>query len=451
MGRLIKIHGIDEFSEVKAIPDGAISEEILSNVRNLDEKKEIERFIREILYDPNETPHGPTEIADILTSHVHVRGEKRLAAFVLKGKSFQKVTSRRVTHQFAKLRQIPDLSLTIFLAVGNIQDDAQRDFFQNANDAGCDHLIIDAQDCARLFIAYDKICPKDGTPYDEAGTCQKGHQLDEGLLLEMEVREKAQHPIVKQRDLSCAGSKRYSAIILLDRHYTREVIRTIIQEATEKLKYSNYYRNERLKARWGKTPAHVIWLFIAFDPEDIQNVNWICRTSWIDPSLPEHMRPIGLSGNEKLGDIEILWNDEYKPYKDLYESLRGTKEQVLDAINPILEEMVTLANRAITHFEEYRRGELSESEFISKMQEIEPKVTELSLKSGNIPTPPIECEDYDQACQNIFANISAMFLYYSKKGLETRSKQNRFFLMQDSIKRFYTDLKIIKIEESKLH
>ena len=31
--------------------------------RNLDEN-EIERFIREILYDPNKPPHGLTEIAD---------------------------------------------------------------------------------------------------------------------------------------------------------------------------------------------------------------------------------------------------------------------------------------------------------------------------------------------------------------------------------------------------
>jgi metal-responsive CopG/Arc/MetJ family transcriptional regulator len=97
MGRIIKIHEIDEFSEIRTIPDAAINDTILSNIRELDEKSEMERFIRETLYDSNETPHGPTEIADILTSHVHVRGGKKLAAFVLKGKSFKKVSSRAVT------------------------------------------------------------------------------------------------------------------------------------------------------------------------------------------------------------------------------------------------------------------------------------------------------------------------------------------------------------------
>ena len=450
MGRLIEIHDIDEFSEVKTIPDATINNEILTNIRNLDEKKELERFLREILYDPNETPHGPTEIADILTN-VHVRGDKRLTAFVLKGKSFQRVSSRHVTHQFAKLRQISELGLMVFGAVGNIQDDAQRDFVQIAIDAGCDYLIMDAQDLARLFIAYEKICPKDGTPYDDTGTCKKGHVRDKGLPLEMEVREKIRYTIVNQKDVSHAGAKRYSATILLDRHYPKDVIRTIIQEATEKLKYSSYYRSERLKARWGKNPAHVVWLFIAYDLEDIQNANWVCRTCWIDPSLTKDMRPVGLNGNEKLGDIEILWNDDYKPYKNFFETFSGTKEEFLGAIQPILNEMIEFAKRAIEYFEEYRRGNIPEEELILRMQKMEPRVTEFYLQSGNIPMPPEDCKDYDQACQNIFATIHDMFLYFSKRGLETWPKRNRDWLMQDTIKRFYNDMNRIRFEETKIH
>jgi hypothetical protein len=451
MGCLIKIQDIDEFSEVKAILDAAINKEILSNIRNLDEKSEMERFLREMLYDPNVTSHGPTEIADILTSHMQVRGDKRLAAFVLKGKSFQRVSSRNVTYQFAKLRQIQKLGLMVFGAVGNIQDDAQRDFAQIASDAECDYLIIDAQDWARLLIAYEKICPKDGTSFDDTGTCKYGHVRDKGLPLAMEVREKIRYRIVNQRDVSHAGAKRYSGTILLDRHYTKDLIRTIVQKATEELKSSNYYRNDRVKARWGNTLAHVVWLFIAYDLEDIQNANWICRTYWIDPSLPESMRPLGLNGNEKLEDIEVFWNDDYKSHKNFLESLFGTKEEVLESIQPILNEMVELAKQAIEHFKEYRCRNISEEELISKMQKTEPTVTELYLQSGNIPMPPEDCKDYGQACQNIFATIHDMFLYYSKRGLETWPKSNRDWLMQGTIERFYDDWKRIELEESKIH
>jgi len=451
MGQLIKIHEIDEFSEAKTILDATINKEILANIRNLDEKNEMERFIREILYDPNETPHGPAEIADILTSHVHIRGDKRLAAFILKGKSFKRVSSRDVTHQFAKVRQIQGLKLMVFGAVGNIQDDAQRDFTQTAIDTDCDYLIIDAQDFARLFIAYEKICPKDGIPYDNMGTCTNGHVRDEGLTLEMEVREKISYTILRQRDVSHAGAKRYSAFILLDKHYPKDIIRTIIQEATEKLKYSNYYRNKQVKARWGKIPAHVVWLFIAYDLKDIQYANWICRTYWLDKLLPENMRPLGLGGNEKIGDIEVLWNDNYKLHKNFLESSSGTKEEVLEAIYPILNEMVELAKQAINYFEEYKCGNISEDKFITKMREREPRINDLIIQSGNIPMPLEDCKDYDQICQHIFGSIYNMFLYYSKKGLETWPKHNRDWLMQDTIKRFYDDLEKIKFEESKIH
>jgi len=339
----------------------------------------------------------------------------------------------------------------VFGAVGNIQDDAQRDFIQTAIDAECDYLVIDAQDLARLLIAYEKICPKDGTPYDEMGTCKNGHVRDKGLPLEMEVREKARYTIMNQRDESHAGAKRYSAIILLDRHYPREVIKGIIEEATEKLKYSNYYRNERVKARWGKTPAHVVWLSIVYDLEDVQNANWVCRTCWIDPSLRKDMRPTGLNGNEKLGDIEILWNDNYKPHKKFLESCQGTKEEVLEAIRPILSEMLKLAEKAINYFEKYQSGSIPKEEFISAMQKMEPKVTELYFQSGNIPLSPEDCKEYDQACQNIFATIHEMFLYYSKRGLETWPKQNRDWLMQHTIKRFYDDWRRVKSEERKVH
>lgn len=451
MAKLINIQDIDQFSEVISIPNTSINQTILSNVRNLDEKKEMEQSIREILFDPNETAHGPTEIADILTTHINVRGKKLLAAFVLKGKSYKKVSSKTVTHQFAKLRQLPRLGMIVFGAVGNIQDDAQRDFIQSAIDIQCDYLIIDAVDWARLLIAYEKICPKDGIPYDEMGTCCNGHIRDDGLTLEMEVKEKNRYTITKQSDVSHPGAKRYSAIILLDRHYPKDIIRTSILAATNTLKESNYYRNDRIKLQWGKTPAHVIWLYIAYDLDDIRNVNWVCRTCWIDPSLQIEMQPSRLKGNETLEEIEVLWNDEYNSNKNFFESYSGTKEQFLETLQPIFREIIILADKVIKLFEEFTSGSISEDILISKIQKIEPKISGLYFESGNIPMPPEDCKDYDLSCQNIFATIHNMVQYFTEKGLETWDNSNRVWLMQDTIKRYHDDFRKIEFEESKIH
>jgi len=195
----------------------------------------------------------------------------------------------------------------------------------------------------------------------------------------------------------------------------------------------------------------VVWLYIANDSEDIRTANWVCRTCWIDSALPPPMRPFALKGNEKLGEIDVQWNDDYKSNKELYQDHFGTKEEVLRSVQHLLRGMVESAKQAIRYFEKYSKGSIPELDFISKMQEMEPKVTELYLESGDIPHPPPDCEDYDEACQNIFATIHDMFLYYSESGLTTWSTKNRDRLMQDAIEKFHDELKVIEIEERKIH
>jgi len=66
----------------------------------------------------------------------------------------------------------------IFGAVGHIPDETQTIFIQSARDADCDYLVIDAQGWARLLIAYQKLCPIDGTIFTDK-LCKHGHPEDE--------------------------------------------------------------------------------------------------------------------------------------------------------------------------------------------------------------------------------------------------------------------------------
>ena len=88
---------------------------------------------------------------------------------------------------------------------------------------------------------------------------------------------------------------------------------------------------------------------------------------------------------------------------------------------------------------------------ISQMQKMEPRVTEVYQLSGNIAFPPEDCKDYDQACQNVFATVDNMFLYYSQRGLETWPKKNREPLMTFSIDDFEKNVARVQFEEEKLH
>ncbi len=451
MGRLIKISEIEEFSDISTVPDAAITDEILQNVRKLNEITEIESFIRKIIHDPNETPHGPTEIADILSSHIHIKCQKKHVAFVLKGKSFKNVKSIDVAHQLFKLRSIPSLDMMVLGATGNIQDDIQNDFVRTALDAQCDYLIIDAQDFARLFIVYGNICPIDGTPFNDVNTCHNGHIKEDGLSLEMEVREQVKTFTVKQRDVSTGGAKRYDARIIIDKHYTKDVIKNIIKDITSKLRQSNYHRNELLEEKWGKSSAHVVWLFIAYDIDDIRNVNWVCRTSWIDPNLNPDYRPVDLNGNDRIDDIDIHWNDDYKVFKSVIEEYQGTKEDTLKAINSIKQEMLQKVNLGIKLFHGYEDNSISNKVFIRKMEKLEPIVQKLYMKANNIPLPPDDCKDYDQACQNLFAIIDNIFLAFSERGKKTWEKSTRDIMIKQNIKYYYENLETLRFEEKKLH
>jgi hypothetical protein len=60
----VRLEDVEEFEVGNRIPRSAITDETLSGVRQLNEKDEIEPFLREILPDKNEPAYTSTEIAD---------------------------------------------------------------------------------------------------------------------------------------------------------------------------------------------------------------------------------------------------------------------------------------------------------------------------------------------------------------------------------------------------
>lgn len=167
----LRLEDFNEFKLVERFSRESLTSEVLKNVRNLDEKKQIEIFIREIIGDCNKTPHGPTEIVDILTE-LTCRGQRRRAGFVIKGKAYKRVTAKKVSHQFVKLDRLPRLGVIVLLAVTDIHDDAVEIWEKQAEKMHVDDLIVRTEDVARLLIAYNKICPTDGCAFNQ-GLCPK--------------------------------------------------------------------------------------------------------------------------------------------------------------------------------------------------------------------------------------------------------------------------------------
>jgi len=174
MPLLITIEDFDNFNQVKGCAPQAISDKLIDTIRALDEREELEPYIRSILFDSSNTPHGPAEIVDILTHHVKVRSVTGLAAFILKGKSFPTVRPTHVSHQIYRLEKISGLSFAVFAATGTILDAAKEQFCSTAERIGVKYAIFDATDLGRLFIAYGFFCPRDSRRIS-AGRCRCGY------------------------------------------------------------------------------------------------------------------------------------------------------------------------------------------------------------------------------------------------------------------------------------
>ncbi len=181
LSNLLRVDDFDNFIEVRDVSPRTIGPIHLKTVRGLDERSELEPYIRAILHDPNETPHGPAELVDILTHKVTIRRVTGLAAFILKGRSFPTVRPSHVSHQIYRLKKIADLRVAVLAAPGIILDAAKEQFCATASELNCQYTILDAIDISRLLIAYGFICPRDARKI-VSGRCSCGYSPKHRLL-----------------------------------------------------------------------------------------------------------------------------------------------------------------------------------------------------------------------------------------------------------------------------
>ena len=165
---------IDNFAPVRSISPREISTQTIEAVKDLDERDEIEPWIQAILDDTNHTPHGPSEIVDIFSHKMTVRGQEGVSAFILKGKSFPTVRPAHVSHQILRLHRINDLAFAVLAASGNILDEVKEAFLTTVASIGCDYCFMDAADLARLFVAFGHLCLRDGNRL-VGGRCSCGY------------------------------------------------------------------------------------------------------------------------------------------------------------------------------------------------------------------------------------------------------------------------------------
>ncbi len=411
----IRLEDLEEFTVAGRIPRHAITQDILAGIRQLDEKTEIEPLLREIFPDPTNTPHTSTEVADILTTNVTYlhSGQPCLAAFVNKGKSYPKVTSKKVAHQMLRLQQIPEIGLIVLLAVGDIHDSAKQDLFVTVRNMNADYMIVDAVDIARLFIAYQKVCPKDGSPYRD-GACRRcGALASVPLELILKIYETPRYTKLpsEEEDISNGFIKQYKAHILTDPHYSKPILREVIKKATWDLRISTFYRSAQAEERFGEKEADGVFLYVYVDTEDVPTYNWICRTCWVRSNLdlPQSLMP-STYGDEWLGDIQIDWRKDYEQTRAIWSNLAVKKDAWTRHVEKVLPEVETMVRQVARLLNEYRSGKLGKHELQSLLAQMQMEARRISEKAMDQGLPPFECQKCSEAFDSIIGDFDLLFL-----------------------------------------
>lgn len=434
----IRIDEVEEFEAVRKIQRASINETILVGVRQLNEKKNIEPFLREILPDPNDTPHNSAEIVDILTTQITLNGQAYLTAFVNKGKSFPRITAKEVSHQFHKLERLPNLGLIVLLAVGDILDEVVENFLITSQHTNTEYMIVDAIDIARLFIAHHKICPQDGYPYADGKCPNCGTLVNEPIELTLKVYEEPRYQILSYKDVSSSLAKWYSAEVLTDPHYSKTTLREVIKKAIWELRKERYYGSEQAKKRFGDKDADIVYLFVFLDMRDKQQYNWVCQAIWIDKNLPTSARPWQPKLSENLGEIGINWKSNYEQMRNFWLGHFGSKEEWIQKVESLIPQTNKLFEQTNKVLADYEKGTLEKSEFEKILGQLEHQSRELSFEADE-KLPPLDCEKCDSRFYAMMGSFHNIFIPFADFVQVEWDWEHKIWMMQKYVKMYEED------------
>jgi len=439
MSALVRIEDIDEFESIRRIPRVAISDAILAGIRQLDEPAEIEAFLRDIIPDKNNTPHTSTEIVDILTPHVTVKGKAVFSAFINKGKSFPTVTARNVSNQIFKLRRLRSLDLVVLLAVGHIQDDAVENFLITANDLQASYMLIDAIDVARLFIAYQKVCPVDGHALKDTKCPKCSYTADRPITLSIDVAEEPRYHVIRSHDKSSGVAKRYAVDVLTDPHYTKGTLREIIKQVVWEYRHEDFYRSRITQNLFRTKEADCVFLSLFIDPRDLQQYNWIANAIWISPKLPANVRPFVKRGMEKLDDIAIEWKSDYYALHQFWLGQRGSKSEWIAKIESSVAKIESTYNEANLLIQRFRNDQLPVPRFLCELKTFEQKTLELFLRATEGKIPPLDCQECDSYFKTMAGSFHNVFIWFADHNAIERDDLEKVRLMDRHIEKYEQD------------
>ena len=130
--------------------------------------------------------------------------------------------------------------------------------------------------------------------------------------------------------------------------------------------------------------------------------------------------------------------------KSITHSENIDKDDLIIQTRKYTSELISVGERYIQLYREYRNNTISEEQLIEAVASLNETISILYFKQSELPVPPKELHDWANVHTQIACTIHDFSLYYNKQHLDTWPSKNRMFLMDTSIKRYETELELLK-------
>lgn len=240
-------------------------------------------------------------------------------------------------------------------------------------------------------------------------------------------------------------TKRYSVEVILKAPLSLDEISKVALEVIRKVRRVEVYKNANTQLHLSGKLADIIWIYFGREESDMIRSTYLCITTWVDDAQNKDWWY--RVDNE---DTFMINNVHFKllPY---YESLRrinldymGSRERVVNETRNMLASLITLAEKIISLYNEYKNAIITEQALIDELDTLVVQVNEYYIRSTDFAIPPDEIKNWREACSLLFGTIHDLSLYYNKKYVDQRTTDNRKACMEMTVTRYYSDLENVR-------
>jgi hypothetical protein len=253
--------------------------------------------------------------------------------------------------------------------------------------------------------------------------------------------------IVDVKPLHNIIAKRYALKIILKEPFSFEEIAQINNEIVNKVQTVEIYENDKLKAHWIGEPPNIVFCYYGRDEFDMSNCNYLCQTTWVDEYQDKKWWYRLNQNCEIINNVHFNIHSYYESLRIFQTENTGEKNNLISSTKEIIKNLILLAEKVITLYNEYLNETKTEQKLVNDMKPIIPLIEKWFFKETNLDIPPMEIKNWAQSCSGLACTIHEFTLFYNERYLLGRNYENRIDCMNMTIQRYYQDLEKVKNEE----